>query len=93
MVQDVMLPYHENIITHVLAKRTKGCRLRFAHLFTLDQRFDLLFGWTDWRRLCDLPGSVAEAEVTVTKEHVLVHCSPTLLGPWRMQLAHPHASL
>jgi hypothetical protein len=30
--------------------------------------------------------------VTVTKEHILVHHSPTLLGPWRVQLAHPHVA-
>jgi hypothetical protein len=67
--------------------------LRFAQVFTADQLFDLLFGWADWRCLCDLLGSVAEDEVTVTKEHVLVHHSATLLGPWPMQLAHPHVSL
>jgi len=63
------------------------------HVFTVDQLSDLLFGWSDWRCFSDLLGSVAEAEVTVTKEHVLFHHSTTLLGPWRMQLAYLHVSL
>lgn len=33
MVQDAMLPYHETIITHVLAKRTKGCWLALRSSF------------------------------------------------------------
>jgi hypothetical protein len=102
MVQDVILSYHENIITHlwwhyprfvsiithILLNGPRDVDFGLSHVFTLDELFELLVGWADWRYLCDLLGSVAEAEVAATKEHIPVHHSPTLLAPWRMQLAH-----
>jgi hypothetical protein len=82
MVQDAMLPYHENIITHVLPKVTKGRWLALRAMFSL------LIGFL----ICYLVGQTGGVQVTVTKEHVFVHHSTILLCPWRMQLAHPHVS-